>query len=413
MHLIATKGIEKTNIREIAAASDMTIGNLYHYIGTREDVIYLAFQYGLDQVRKVIKEINDLCEMMDPREALKAAIDLYIRYHHSNHEDTVFLYKEMGGLSPSLRLPVIETNSHLHELFIRIIQKGCKTGAFRAANIAVARLGGDEFVVMLEDLSDSAEVAAAQAKAVGDKILEAVGQTFLLDGHECLSTSSMGLTVFRDHKEASDLVLQQADIAMYQAKSAGRNTLRFFAPALQAAVNARASLEGDLRRAIHNGQFELWYQPQMDQGRMTGAEALIRWNHPERGLLLPGEFISLAEETGLILAMGDWVLEAASEQNARWAKTEDAAHLKIAVNISPRQFRQSNFVEHVLAIVERTGANPENLKLELTEGMLVDNIEDVVAKMTELKEHGLRFSLDDFGTGYSSLSYLTGCRWSN
>jgi AcrR family transcriptional regulator len=135
LHLIATKGIEKTNIREIAAASDMTIGNLYHYIGTREDIIYLAFQYGLDQVRKVIKEITDLDEMMDPRETLRAAIDLYIRYHHSNHEDTVFLYKEMGGLSPALRLPVIETNSHLHALFIHIIQKGCKTGAFRAANI--------------------------------------------------------------------------------------------------------------------------------------------------------------------------------------------------------------------------------------------------------------------------------------
>jgi AcrR family transcriptional regulator len=135
LHLIATKGIEKTNIREIAAASEMTIGNLYHYIGTREDVIHLAFNYGLDQVRKVIKEINDLCETLNPEEALTAAIDLYIRYHHTNHEDTVFLYKEMGGLSPSLRLPVIETNAHLHELFIRIIQKGCKTVVFRAANI--------------------------------------------------------------------------------------------------------------------------------------------------------------------------------------------------------------------------------------------------------------------------------------
>jgi len=135
LHLIATKGIEKTNIREIAAASEMTIGNLYHYIGTREDVIYLALQYGLDQVRKLIKEINDLCETLEPREALRTAIDLYIRYHHSNSEGTVFLYKEMGGLSPSLRLPVIETNSHMHDVFIRIIQKGRKTGAFRTTDI--------------------------------------------------------------------------------------------------------------------------------------------------------------------------------------------------------------------------------------------------------------------------------------
>jgi TetR/AcrR family transcriptional regulator, cholesterol catabolism regulator len=135
LHLIATKGIEKTNIREIAAASEMTIGNLYHYIGTREDIIYLAFQYGLDQVRTVIKETNDLCETLEPRQALSAAIDLYIRYHHTNSEGTVFLYKEMGGLSPALRLPVVETNSQMHDVFIRLIQKGCKTGVFRAANV--------------------------------------------------------------------------------------------------------------------------------------------------------------------------------------------------------------------------------------------------------------------------------------
>ena len=270
----------------------------------------------------------------------------------------------------------------------------------------VARLGGDEFVVMLQDLSDVPEEAAAQAESVGEKILAAVDQPFWLSGRECLSTCSIGITVFGDKRESTDEVLQQADIAMYQAKAAGRNTMRFFAPALQAAVNARAALEEDIRQAIKASQFELYYQPQVDGAGLVGAEALIRWNHPRRGLLLPGEFIHLAEETGLILPLGDWVLENAFAQIAVWAGRAETANLSIAVNISARQFRQPAFVDKVLAALDRTGANPQNIKLELTESMLVDNIEDVIAKMTVLKSHGLKFSLDDFGTGYSSLAYL-------
>jgi EAL domain-containing protein (putative c-di-GMP-specific phosphodiesterase class I) len=182
--------------------------------------------------------------------------------------------------------------------------------------------------------------------------------------------------------------------------------MRFFAPALQAAVNARAAMEEDLRHAIKTSQFVLYYQPQVDCTRLIGAEALVRWNHPKRGLLAPGEFIHLAEETGLILPLGEWVLETACTQIAAWASQVETAHLSVSVNISARQFRQPDFVEQVLAALDRTGANPKNLKLELTESMLVDNIEDVIAKMTEFKSHGLGFSLDDFGTGYSSLAYL-------
>jgi EAL domain-containing protein (putative c-di-GMP-specific phosphodiesterase class I) len=175
---------------------------------------------------------------------------------------------------------------------------------------------------------------------------------------------------------------------------------------LQAAVNARAALEEDIRQAIKSSQFVLYYQPQLDSVGLIGAEALIRWNHPRRGLLAPGEFISLAEETGLIQPLGDWVLEAACAQVAAWADRPETAHISLAVNISARQFRHPGFVEKVLATLHRTGANPHNVKLELTESMLVEDIEDVIAKMMELKSYGLGFSLDDFGTGYSSLAYL-------
>jgi diguanylate cyclase (GGDEF)-like protein/PAS domain S-box-containing protein len=270
----------------------------------------------------------------------------------------------------------------------------------------VARLGGDEFVVMLEDLSEIPEDAAAHSKAVAEKILANIGQPYLLAGRECLSTSSIGITVFGDQKEDPNEILQQADIAMYQAKAIGRNTMHFFAPALQAAVNARAALEEELRMAIRENQFVLWYQPQVDRGRLIGVEALLRWKHPQRGVLLPGDFIPAAEETGLILPLGIWVLETAFSQASAWANSKKTALIRVAVNVSVLQFRQHDFVEQVLAALDRTGANPECLMLEITESMLLDNIEDVMAKMTSLKSHGLRFSLDDFGTGYSSLAYL-------
>jgi EAL domain-containing protein (putative c-di-GMP-specific phosphodiesterase class I) len=259
---------------------------------------------------------------------------------------------------------------------------------------------------MLEDLTDIPEDAAAQAQIAAETILATASEPYVLSGREYRSSFSVGITIFHDQTENLNEVLQQAEIAMYQAKAAGRNTMRFFAPELQAAVNAHAALEEDLRQGIRANQFLLWYQPQVDRGRFIGAEALLRWNHPRRGVLLPGEFIPLAEETGLILPLGQWVLEAACKQIAIWADGPNATPFTIAVNISARQFRQPDFVEQLLAVVERSGANPESLKLELTESMLVDDIDDVIAKMTSLRAHGLRFSLDDFGTGYSSLAYL-------
>jgi diguanylate cyclase (GGDEF)-like protein/PAS domain S-box-containing protein len=298
-----------------------------------------------------------------------------------------------------------ETIGHLNgDLLLMEVARRIVTCA-READI-VSRFGGDEFALMLEDLSEIAEEAAAQAKTVAEKIQDSIGQPFMLEGRECITTASIGITVFGTDREGASELIQEADIALYQATSAGRNTIRFFSPALQTAVNARATLEEDLRQAIKARQFLLYYQPQVARGRLVGAEALIRWQHPKRGLVWPDEFIPLAEETGLILPLGDWVLEAACEQLAAWAGHQQSAHLMLAVNISALQFRQPGFVSTVLSALERSGANPKNLKLELTESMLVENIEEVIAKMSELKAHGLSFALDDFGTGYSSLAYL-------
>jgi len=271
----------------------------------------------------------------------------------------------------------------------------------------VARLGGDEFVVMLEGLSATPGEAANQTEVVGEKVLAALNQPYQLAGYEHHSTPSIGAVLFTDQHDSVDDLLKQADLAMYQAKSAGRNTLRFFDPQMQAVVTARSHLEHDLRQGLQKGQFLLHYQPQVDaSGRATGVEALVRWLHPVRGLVSPAEFIPLAEDTGLILPLGQWVLESACAQQVLWAARPETAALTVAVNVSARQFRHPDFVAQVMAVLDRAGANPQRIKLELTESLLVDNVEEVIAKMTALKERGVSFSLDDFGTGYSSLAYL-------
>jgi diguanylate cyclase (GGDEF)-like protein/PAS domain S-box-containing protein len=280
------------------------------------------------------------------------------------------------------------------------------TGCVREGD-TVSRLGGDEFVVMLEDLSESARDAATQAETVGEKILARLNQAYQLASHEHRSTPSIGVTLFVGHQGNIDELLKRADMAMYQAKAAGRNTLRFFDPDMQSIVTKRAALEADLHDAVWKDQFLLYYQAQVvGEGFLTGAEALLRWQHPERGMVSPANFIPLAEETGLILPLGHWVLQTACHQLAIWARQPEMAHLSVAVNVSARQFSLPNFVEEVLAIIEHNGTNPQRLKLELTEGLLVDDVEDIIAKMTALKAKGVGFSMDDFGTGYSSLSYL-------
>ena len=271
----------------------------------------------------------------------------------------------------------------------------------------VARLGGDEFVVVLQNLSSDAPEAAAQARTLGELILAQLRQPYELAGHEHHFTASIGVTLLNNQRDSVDEVLKQADMAMYRAKDAGRNTLRFFDPDMQQAVNRRALLETELHNGLRRAQFLLLYQPQVDsQGRVTGAEALVRWQHPVQGMVPPSEFIPLAEESGLILPLGHWVMETALRQQARWQQDPQFARLSLAINVSARQFLQDDFVAQVLALVRQTGANPAQIKLELTESLLLDNVDSVIATMRALKAHGLGFSLDDFGTGYSSLSYL-------
>jgi diguanylate cyclase (GGDEF)-like protein len=271
----------------------------------------------------------------------------------------------------------------------------------------VARLWGDEFVVVLQNLSSDPPEAAAQARTLGELILAQLRQPYDLAGHEHHFTASIGVTLLREHRDSVDEVLKQADMAMYRAKDAGRNTLRFFDPDMQQAVNRRALLETELHNGLRQSQFLLLYQPQVNaQGRVTGAEALVRWQHPAHGMVPPSEFIPLAEESGLILPLGYWVMETALHQQARWRLDPAMAHLSLAINVSARQFLQEDFVTQVLALLQRTGADPAHIKLELTESLLLDNVDSVIATMRALKAQGLGFSLDDFGTGYSSLSYL-------
>jgi diguanylate cyclase (GGDEF)-like protein/PAS domain S-box-containing protein len=280
------------------------------------------------------------------------------------------------------------------------------TSCIREGDTA-ARIGGDEFVVMLTSLGPNDGDAAASTEVIAEKILAVLNQLYQLGDVAYHSTSSIGVTLFKGSRVSVEELMRQADLAMYRSKAAGRNAVRFFDPAMELAVMERAAMEDDLRRAIEANRFLLHYQAQVTgDGRVTGAEVLVRWQHPQQGLVPPDKFIPLAEETGLILPLGHWVLQTACAQLAVWAGQPEMAQLTVAVNVSAHQFRQASFVDQVFAILQSTGANPQRLKLELTESMLVSNVEDLVEKMHALKAKGIGFSLDDFGTGYSSLSYL-------
>lgn len=279
----------------------------------------------------------------------------------------------------------------------------------------VARFGGDEFAVIVTDL-DGGPNAAIQAENIAEKIQARLAQPYQLEVATSEGQNShylqecsvcIGITLFRDHSLSTDELIKRGEAAMYQAKAEGRGIQRFFDPEMQAAVRARAAMEEDLRQAIVEGQFELHYQPQVNSdNQIIGAEVLLRWKHPRRGMISPAEFIPLAEDTGLILPLGHWVMAQACQQLMAWQSSEDLKHLTLAVNVSARQFSLPNFVEEVLGLIEYSGAEAEQLKLELTESLLLQNAAEIIAKMQALKERQVCFSMDDFGTGYSSLSYL-------
>ncbi len=272
----------------------------------------------------------------------------------------------------------------------------------------VSRFGGDEFVILLENLDGPRERAAVQAKGISDKLLVALAQPYRLRDKDHACSASIGVAMWRggpliDEHE----LLKRSDLAMYEAKKAGRNAVRFFDPVMQSTLEARARLEGRLRLALSLGQLQLHLQRQVDErGQVLGAESLLRWHDPERGLVAPGEFIALAEESDLIIGIGQWVLQAACRQLQAWSRDPATRRLQLSVNISPKQFAEDLFVAEVAAVLAQSHADPHRLQLEITEGMLLDNVEETIAKMTELRRLGVSFALDDFGTGYSSLAYL-------
>jgi len=271
----------------------------------------------------------------------------------------------------------------------------------------VARLGGDEFIVMTTDLGEDYSKSALQTELTGEKILSILSQPFVLDGYEHYCTASIGISMFCGNALSVGNLLKHADTAMYQSKHAGRNTLHFFDPSMQEAIEARLSMQNDLRNAISENQFKLYYQVQVDsQNKIMGAEALIRWDHPIRGQVSPMEFIPIAEETGAILQIGHYVLLTACRQLKAWESNPETKDLCLAINVSLYQFKQPGFVKEVKAVLNETKANPKNLKIELTESMLVENVDEIIKKMQKLQSIGVRFSLDDFGTGYSSLASI-------
>ncbi|MFZ2404435.1 MAG: EAL domain-containing protein, partial [Methylobacter sp.] len=381
--ITAVKGADGIITNYVATLVDITLNK-----AAADEIERLAFYDPLTGLpnRRLLLDRLDLALASSHRSGRKGALLFIDLDNFKTLNDT--LGHDMGDLL--LQLVAVRLSSCIRE------------------GDTVARLGGDEFVIMLEDLSKQAVEAATQTETIGEKILVALNQPYQLAKNEYYSTPSIGASLFNGHEQSTDELLKQADIAMYQAKTSGRNALRFFDPQMQASINTRVALEADLRQAVTENQFILYYQPQVyHDGQAIGAEVLIRWHHPQRGLVSPADFIPLAEETGLILPIGLWVLETACAQIKIWEDSGHTQHLQLAVNVSVRQFRQPDFVEEVSRVLLHSAINPHKLKLELTENLMLDDIDDTIVKMNTLREIGVCFSMDDFGTGYSSLSYLT------
>lgn len=373
-------------------------GTVTHYIGTHFDI---------SDRKKAEERISELA-FFDPLTSLPNRTLLRDRLHQAltnsqrdgNHGAALFIDLDSFKML---------NDTQGHAVGDSLLQQvGTRLRHCVREGDTVARLGGDEFVVVLSGLAGNTDEAVKQVKLVGRKLLDLLATPYALTTIEYQLTASVGATLFRGSDSSIDEVLKQADLAMYRAKDSGRNALRFFDPDMQSMVVERSRVEKDLRQAISEQQFVLHYQALVSGERQViGVEALVRWSHPQRGMVAPDEFIALAEETGLIVPLGNWVLESACRQIATWAGHHRLSAMTVAVNVSARQFHQDDFTAQVLATLDRTGANPRRLKLELTESLLIVNVDDVIAKMNTLRALGVQFSLDDFGTGYSSLAYLS------
>lgn len=373
-------------------------GKVTHYVAAFNDITQ----------QKQAEEIIHNLAFFDPLTNLPNRRLLQDRLHHTlassarNNRHGAILFMDLDNFKE-----LNDTKGHNigDMLLVEVAQR---LQACVREDDTVARLGGDEFVVVLNDLNPSREQAAVQAESIAEKMRGAINEGFDLQGNRYYTSPSIGICLFQGDGTCCEDLLKRADTAMYQAKQSGRDAIRFFDPATHAAMEARVALEADLRQAVRQGQLMLSYQMQVDNtGHPVGAEALLRWRHPQRGLVPAGEFIPLAEESSLILPIGQWVLEAACAQLKTWAADPLTSHLQLAINISPTQFHQADFVERVFSAVESSGINPARLTFELREGLVLENVRDSINKMRVLREMGIHFSLDDFGTGQSSLVYLT------
>lgn len=372
-------------------------GSIYALCGISTDIT--EHKRNLEQIHQLA--FYDSLTGLPNRRLLQDRLQHALAYHARTGQQGALLFIDLDNFKT-----LNDTLGHaMGDLLLQQVAQRLRS-QIRAED-SLARLGGDEFVLMLERLSTDPSQALIEIDAVGNKLLASLAEPYALLDHEHTSTASIGVALFSDSHSTVEELLKRADLAMYEAKAAGRNALRFFNQQMQTAAMARIRLETDMRHSIAEQHFLLHYQPQVDQhGQLIGAEALVRWQHPQHGLIPPGEFIPVAESTDLILPLGRWILQAACHQLVAWSNDPALAELPLAVNVSARQLHHPNFVADVLAILAQTGANPERLELELTESHLAADIEEMIRRMQQLQSYGVRFSLDDFGTGYSSLGYL-------
>lgn len=364
----------------------LTIEDITERKLAEEEINYLAYYDSLTQLPNRRYLIDSLQQILlkSQESGLFGAIILIDLDHFKNINET--MGHDIGDFL--LRQVAQRLRSNLHK------------------DQLVARLGDDEFVIVYEDLIGNYQHVIETTEKIAEDILSIVRKPYILGSKPYYGSVSMGVTLFQGDKESVNEILKQVDMAMYQAKDKGRNTMQFYNPKMQKKVGQRVLMEQEMRAGIESNQFELYYQPQVNNGVITGVEALIRWNHPEKGYISPGDFIPFAEDTGAILQLGQWVLQTACKQIQQWNKIDGLDTLSMSINVSPRQFYQSSFVNQVVTAIDLADANPKNITLELTERLLLQDIDDTIRKMTILKMSGVGFSLDDFGTGYSSLSYL-------